>query len=157
MSQWVVAGTSSDLSQDVEDYVRDLIKNNWSLMSPDPAASEITFGTDWWSDYGDYQIHCKHLVTLTGPQNNGWSMRQYLSTINIHVFVRKNSEDKPTQLGVISREIERILAMNPTTVGAGISNIKLVRAEDVPDNEPSRQVWHRIMQAELQYWKVRTS
>lgn len=157
MSTWIVAGQATDLTSDVEDLVLALLNSVTNWVETDPAFAAVVFGTDWWDDYGDYQVHCKHNSTRSSVAANGWRRFSYHSFVDIHIFCRRTTEDKPTQLGKMQRQIEKIIGQNVGNVGQGIQGLKLNDWTPAHDPDNLATTWHVVGTVELIYHKVNTA
>ena len=162
MSSWKVAGQATDLTSDVEDLIIALLKANWT--ETDPAANtgsdrdpgKVYFGNDWWDDFGDYQVHVSETYQSSGTVNNGWTLFQYDVNVALDVFVRRLAEDQSDpQVGKIQREIERIIGLNPGSLGQGVLWGKITEWRQIPDPSNIISVWHMVGNVQCRYYKVK--
>jgi hypothetical protein len=166
----VICGQLTDLPYPNDKIVIDFIKFRWPLSGFTPAKNSITFSRMGYLGYRDYQISVQSagppIVTplSIGPDR----IEKYTDPINIHVWVRKNMDDIPTQLYSITQKIEDIINSNVTSVGYGITSIRLTSPFSVVEissflsgntfkNETEQSLFHMESIAELMYFKSITS
>lgn len=160
-TSWKPAGQSADFSSDITDLLKTLFTgaNGWNDTTGVVAEADIVFGTDWWNGYKDYHIHFRDSRYTTEPATNDWKRFNVHAFCDIHVFVRRVTEDRPSQLFNISREIRRIIGQNVQ----GITGISYVRwapggdLVDVTNQTNDTTTWHLRGTIELFYQQVNTA
>lgn len=158
MSTWKIAGQASDLTKTIETLVKELLESQWT--ETDPVAADVKFGTGWGAGLvKNYAIHCLHVSTTSEPVINGWSTYQYSTIVDIHVFARRIERSEPDQLRKMRQHIDKIIAQSKTSLGQGVSLIKLIQwtAAHDPTDLTKIPYWHLIGQHEVIYYKVNTA
>lgn len=153
---WIIAGSTTDLTEPVSTTLKNLIASNW--QEANPAANQIVFGQDWWNAFGSYQIHFRESDTPVYPQNLGWRYRAYDDYVMIHIFVRRNVIQEPVERRNIIREINRIIGQNKDQLLlAGIrknSYMEIVQINDEILSSSVANIWHSIIRVRIHYWRV---
>lgn len=158
-STWKPAGQSTDFSSDLTDLVKTELTDNWNDSTGVVAEADIKFGTDWWDGYGEYQIHVRDPRYEMEPASNDWRRFNVHGFVDIHVFVRKASESRPSQLFDLRREIQRIVGQNVQ----GITGTSYMRwapgggLVDVTDQTHDTTTWHLRGTVEVYYQMVNTA
>lgn len=119
-----------------------------------PPLSDIKFTNDWTDDSKDYVISVMH----TGTQIELAStkpMFDHRSIFEVHLFIRKISEDEPEEVGDIEKEVERILIENPTILlnTEGVSLVHILDFRKVEDQDSGNTRWHYVFDVEMIYRK----
>lgn len=138
-----VAGSSpfSDFPKPINEIVKDKLQEKWSLTSPD-----VKFGTGWAGVIANqYEVHCLLVGDTAGRGSTDWRRREFESTIDIHVFARRNEFSEPAQLTAIKQEINRIVMQNKSSMGHGISLFYLVQWIPMHDQDV----------VDVSYWHLR--
>lgn len=155
---WKVAGQSSDLTKTIETLVKEKIESQW--VEADPVAADIEFGTGWGAGImKSYAIHCLHVLTTSKPAVTGWSKYMYKTLVDVHVFASRTTLAEPDQLRRMRQQVDKIVAQNKTSLGQGVSLIKLEQwttAHD-PADLTDTSFWHLVGQLRVLYYKVDTS
>lgn len=154
---WVLAGVSPNTTlPSVEEKLFDFIKNNW--LETQPAVSEIKFGRDWWDDYGDFQIHIRHMVT-TAPkilEALGGRLKGYITSLDIHMFTRVLSEQQDfPALENMNKEVDRILNVAKNTqvrISPGMLISDVTDMRSLPEDTNIVNVWHDMVGVQVTYF-----
>jgi len=159
MATWVIAGSTTDLTELPSTTLQNMIISNWTETNP--AAASIKFAQDWWDGYGSFQIHFRRQDTPINVQNIGWRYRAYDDYVMIHVFVRRNVAQEPIERQNIVREIQRIIGQKKDQLTlAGVtknSYMEIVQMNDDVLSSSVASIWHSIIRVKIHYWKVDTS
>lgn len=154
----IIAGTVSDLTKTVAQLVKELLENNWPTSAFDPLKSEIGFGLDTWDDYGDIDIHVTADKSVSQPITIGWGMSKVMDSVLVRLFVRKNQEEIPTNMGNAQRKIEAIIKDNAADgLGQGINALRWDGWEKVAIENNLKDVWQVAGHATAVYFKVKTA
>jgi len=152
----IVAGTNSGLTATVSSLVRDLLANNWPTSGFDPLASDIGFGLDVWDNYGDIDIHITADRTVSVPSTIGWTYSKVSETVQITLFVRKNADTIPSNMGAAQRMIEQIVKDNATALGQGVTMLRWDGWDRIFIAPSTQDVWQVVGRATAVYWLVKT-
>jgi len=156
---WVVAGSTTDLTERLSTTIKNLVSSNWSITNP--ASADIRFLQDWWDGYGSYQIHFRESDTPVSIQNVGWRYRTYDEYVMIHVFVKRIAAQEPPERASIVREIQRIISQNKDQLLLGgvkrNSLMQIIQVNDEVLSSAVTNVWHSIMRVRIHYYKVDVS
>ena len=152
----VIAGTASDLTKTVSQLVKELLENNWPTSAYNPMKSEIGFGLGSWDDYGDIDIHVQADRAESRPFTLGWRYNKVRDPVLIHLYIRSNTEELPSNMGNAQRKIEEIIKDNATSLGEGIQMLRWDGWERISEDNNIQSVWHAIGKASAIYWKVKT-
>ncbi len=155
MCPQIIAGTGSDLANTVAELVKNLLSNNWPISSFDPLKSEIDFGLHTWNDYGDIDIHVNADKGISTPDTLGWNRSKVVDPVLIHLYVRKNQQEIPLNMGNAQRKIEEIIKDNAAALGQGISILRWDGWESITIDKSLRDIWHAIGHASAVYFKVK--
>lgn len=156
MCPQIIAGTASDLTKTVAQLVKELLENNWPTSAFDPLKSEIGFGLDTWDDYGDIDIHVVAGPSTSQPDTIGWFRSKVVDSVVIHLYVRKNQEEIPINMGNAQRKIEEIVKDNAGSgLGQGIAMLRWDGWNPIVIDNNLKDVWHGIGKASAIYFKVK--
>lgn len=153
------AGQSDDFSNDPATLVKTELTDNWNDTTGVVAESDIKFGQDWYDGQGDYQIHVTDVRYDIAPASNDWKRFHYHAFVDIHIFVRRVSEDQPSQFYNLIREVNRIIGQNVQGV-TGVSFMRWAPAgglTQVPEPDHQKSVWHARGTVELYWHQVSTA
>lgn len=154
MVTWIIEGQTADLTQGIEKYVKDLVSANWTETNP----TVPYLGNEWWTDSHDYEIHFKHLMTLTNPKILGATRFSFHSTVYCHVFARSLAMGgMPAQFDNVCREVIRIIETQGKAFAGGIRYGFIDQMLEVPEEDNIQSVWHRAIRVKLEYSKVNTA
>ena len=153
----VIAGTASDLTKTISVLVKELLDTNWPAAPFDPAKLDTKFGVDTWDDYGDIQIHVNQDRGFSQPVTLGWSYSMVVDPVLIHLFVRANREEIPSNMGNAQRKIEEIVKDNAASLGQGVQMLRWDGWERPFFDTNLRDVWHVFGRATAIYWKAKTA
>lgn len=118
---------------------------------PLPPLSDIKFTNDWPDDSADFIISVIPLQSLTEFASNSLIFDDN-SIFEVHIFVRRISEEEPEEIGLIEKEIERIIQQNPTAlVGEGVALVQILDFREEGEKDSSVNRWHFIMDLEAVY------
>lgn len=155
MSPQIIAGTASDLTKTVAQLVKELLESNWPTSAFDPLASEIGFGLDTWDDYGDIDIHVTSGQSVSQPNVIGWSRSRVMDSVNIALFVRKNQQEIPLNMGNAQRKIEEIIKDNAAGgLGQGVTILRWDGWDRVAIDTNLVDVWRVNGKATAIYFRV---
>jgi hypothetical protein len=151
----VVAGTVSDLTKAVTQLVKELLENNWPTSAFDPLKTDIGFGLDTWDNYGDIDIHVTANQQISEPYTIGWSQSRIRDSVIISLFVRKNQQEIPVNMGNAQRKVEEIIKDNATALGQGVTAIRFDGWDKVVIDTNLVDVWRVNGKATAIYFKVK--
>lgn len=151
----VIAGTVSDLTKTVAQLVKELLESNWPVSGYDPLASDIGFGLDVWDNYGDIDIHVTAGVSVSQPSTLGWTRSRVLDPVVISLFVRKNQDVIPQNMGNAQRKIEEIVKDNAGNLGQGINILRWDGWDKLAIDNNLTDVWRVNGKATAIYFKVK--
>jgi hypothetical protein len=158
VSSWKIAGQPSDLTKTIEMLVKELLESQWSETYP--TAADIMFGTGWGAGLvKNFAIHCLHVSTTSELAVNGWSTYQYRTSVDVHVFARRTTRSESDELIKMRQHIDRIVAQNKTSLGRGVSLVRLVQWTTAHDPADLSKIsyWHLVGQHEAMYYKMNTA
>jgi hypothetical protein len=159
MATWIVAGSTTDLTELPSTTLQNFIIANWTETNP--AAAAIKFGQDWWDGFTSYQIHFRRSDVPIVPASIGWKYRAYDDFVMIHVFVKRNVAQEPVQRHNILRELQRIISQkkDQLTLAGTTKNsyMEIVQMNDDIFSSAVASIWHSILRVRIHYWKVDTS
>jgi hypothetical protein len=147
---------SLDLQEPLSLTLKNFVKANWPLQSM-LTASRIKFGNKWYDDYGSYQIHFRDSNIGDRPLTISWQYTYISHMIDIHIFVRKNSQARPAELDDIRRSIEYLIQTNRVSLPIALpysSFMHIVRAFDIVEQQPLETLWRAVIQVEIRYHKA---
>jgi hypothetical protein len=150
---WVIAGTASDLSKTVAQLVKELLENNWPTAAFDPLKADIGFGLDTWDNYGDIDIHVNADNQFSRYNLIGGTQAENTDHVAIRLYVRKNIEEIPTNMGNAQRKIEEIIRDNVGSLGQGIHLILWDGWDPIFIDPNLMDVWQAVGRAHAIYWK----
>jgi hypothetical protein len=161
-TSWKPAGQSTDFTSDFPALLQTFFTgaNGWNDTTGVVAEADIKFGTDWWDENGDYQIHFRDTREAEPIPFNGWARWEHHVFVDIHVFVRRVTEDRPDQLFQIKREIKRIVGQGFDDVGSGIQTVRWAPGgglQDITDKTNDTTTWHLVGTLECFFHMVNTS
>ena len=120
---------------------------------PLPPLEDIKFTNDWPDDSADYIISVIPLQSFTEFASNSLIFDED-TLFEVHIFVRKISEEEPEEIGLIEKEIERIIQQNPTVLlGEGINLVQILDFREESSKDSSVNRWHYIFDVECVYRK----
>jgi len=151
----VIAGTASDLTKTVSQLVKELLENNWPTSAYDPLKSAIGFGLGTWDDYGDIDIHVQSERGQSKPFFIGWKYSMIVDPVLIHLYVKSNTEEIPSNMGNAQRKIEEIIKDNASSLGQGIQILRFDGWDRIFEDNNLQSVWHATGRASAIYWKVK--
>ena len=151
----IIAGTGTDLTKTVSQLVKELLENNWPTSAFDPLKVDIKFGLDTWDNYGDIQLHVNADKSTSIPSTLGWNRSQVMDTVAIHLYVRKNQEEIPLNMGNAQRKIEEIIKDNAASLGQGVTAIRWDGWDPIFIDKNLKDVWHGIGRTTAVYFKVK--
>lgn len=151
----VIAGTASDLTKTVARLVMELIRDNWPLTGIDPAKSNIGFGLGTWDDYGDVDIHVTASAGTSEPYDLSGGLSKVTDPVLVKIFVRKNQEEIPDNVGTAQRQVEQIIKDNITSLGQGITMLRWDGWDDIYEDDNLRDVWTAPGRASAIYWRAK--
>lgn len=151
----IIAGTVSDLTKTVSQLVKELLESNWPTSAFDPLASDVGFGLDTWDDYGDIDIHVTANQMVSQPSSIGWTQSKVMDSVIISLFVRKNQQEIPVNMGNAQRKIEGIIKDNATGLGQGVTAIRFDGWDKVAIDTNLVDVWRVNGKATAIYFKVK--
>ena len=147
---------SIDLQEPISLTLKNFVKANWPSQSM-LTANRIKFGNRWWDDYGSYQIHFRDSNIGDRPLTISWQYTYISHTIDIFVFVRKNTQTRPPELDDIRRSIEYLIQTNRASLPITLpySNfMRIVRVHDIVEQMPLETMWRSIITVEVRYHKA---
>lgn len=170
MPPTVLAGQNYDLQEAPETIVRNFIRDRWNLVKVGyiPAKSEITFSLFGWSGRKSYQISVEPFTppALTELNIGREQWTQYKDQILVHTFIIKHHDEVPPQIHHITQKIEQIVRENITSIGYGLTSIKLTSPFSIVEtvtaytgnfpNQTEISLWHSQAVVELMYYRVTT-
>jgi hypothetical protein len=151
----IIAGTGTDLTKTVAQLVKELLENNWPTSAFDPLKTDIGFGLDTWDDYGDIDIHVKADKMASIPMTLGWTRSMINDSVAVNLYVRKNADEIPLNMGNAQRKIEEIVKDNAAALGQGVTAIRWDGWDPVFIDNNLKDVWHAIGHATAIYFKVK--
>ena len=118
---------------------------------PLPPLSNIKFTNDWPDDSADFIIAVVPLQSTTEFASSSLIFDDD-TVFEIHIYVRRISEEEPEEIGLIEKEIERIIQENPTALlGEGINLVQIIDFREEASKDSSTNRWHFIMDIEAIY------
>lgn len=153
----IITGTTSDLTKTVAQLVKELLENNWPTVGFDPLKSDIGFGLDVWDDYGDIDIHVTAGPSVSSPATLGWTYSRIIDAAVITLYVRKNVDFIPTNMGNAQRKIEEIIKDNASALGQGIMMLRWDGWEKVFIANNLVDVWQGVGRCSAIYFKVKSA
>ena len=123
MSQ-VIAGQATDLPKSMSYILKELIENNYPTSGYTPIKSKIFFSTEGFNVNKSYGISVqKNGSPVKTPKSLGQNrLEQYIQSMIIHVWVKRNQPEEPTELFNICQKIETIVNTNRRTDRRRIDN-----------------------------------
>jgi hypothetical protein len=155
MCPQIIAGQGSDLTKTVAQLIKELLENNWPTSAFDPLKSDIGFGLDTWDDYGDIDIHVNADRSISEPMTIGWGRSKIMDPVSIHLFVRKNQEEIPSNMGNAQRKIEEIVKDNAAALGQGVTALRWDGWDPIVMDKSLKDIWHGVGHATAIYFKVK--
>lgn len=155
MTPQIIAGTGADLTKTVAQLVKELLESAWPVSAFDPLKADIKFGLDTWDNYGDIQIHVTAEKSFSQPMTLGWTRSQVMDPVLINLYVRKNQEEIPLNIGNAQRKIEEIIKDNAASLGQGVTAIRWDGWDRVVIDNNLKDVWLAIGHATGIYFKVK--
>lgn len=152
----VISGQSTDLTKTVAVLVKELLYNNWPQAAFTPLRSDIRFGNGTFDKYRDLHIHVNRAEGESEPYTPDGTYTKVIDPVTIHIFVRKNSDEVPTTLGIMQRKVEEIIRTNVNGLGQGITILIFNRWADDFEEDNLKDVWHGTGYARAIYWRVKT-
>ena len=156
----VIAGTSVDFDKTRPKMVKELLENNWPTSAFDPLKADIGFGLDTWDNYGDIDIHVNADNAFSEPYTTDGRMSRNTDGVIIHLYVRRNVEELPDNMGNAQQKIEEIIKDNIGSLGTGVLADKLLliwRGWDPIFIDPNlMDVWQAVGRAQVIYYKNKT-
>ena len=167
-----LAGTDpiADLTARVNVLLMNAVKTKWNQTvhgtsyDPPPAPQPYPLDTDiywlptWTTGSKDIQLIFKEEFTDLPSQlrTTDWRLQGYVSTVNIHVFVRGDSKDQePVILGTIIRGIEKVIAIHKTSLIAKAWCEVTGVLQGPQDRTDALQThWHHIVRVRVHYFKI---
>lgn len=151
----IIAGTGTDLTKTVSQLVKELLETNWPTSAFDPLNTDIGFGLDTWDDYGDIDIHVTADKSFSMPDTIGWIRSKVTDPVLITLFVRKNTDFIPVNMGNAQRKIEEIVKDNAASLGQGIPILRWDGWEQIVIDNNLKDVWQVKGHASAVYFKIR--
>lgn len=151
----IIAGTASDLTKTVAQLVKELLESAWPSSAFDPLNTDIGFGLDTWDDYGDIDIHVTADKSFSMPDTIGWIRSKVTDPVLITLFVRKNTDFIPVNMGNAQRKIEEIVKDNAAGLGQGIPILRWDGWEQIVIDNNLKDVWQVKGHASAVYFKIR--
>ena len=162
----VVAGQSTDFTEDPNISIMNLLKNNWPLTGAqgDPDLqlfdsatnrSGVKVGTSWWDAQTFFQVHVRPMAQVVRTKTLGAQRWQYKDFHQIHIFAKgNNAKDKRWKM---EQEVMRILHLNEANPATGILYMKLRDdgPRQVPEEDTESEVEHSLLTVQLYYHKIR--
>lgn len=149
-TNWRYEGQSTDPSVDIDDLVQTLITNNWTQTNPplnNGSNGGVRMVSGNYDGYGDYAVSTQ-LLTQTSPEFDtlGASSAVYTFWVGLDVYARTaTANTKPAQLGNMIRQIEKILALNTTSLASGIRFVGIPewnQAIATADADGTKSLWY---------------
>jgi hypothetical protein len=150
----IVAGTGSALTKTVSQLVKELLETNWPTSAYDPLNTDIGFGLDTWDDYGDIDIHVTADKVVSAPDTIGWGRSKVTEAVFVNLFVRKNTDQIPTNMGNAQRKIEEIIKDNAASLGQGVTMTRWDGWDPVKMDNSLNDVWKVVGHASAIYFLV---
>jgi hypothetical protein len=151
----VVTGTGVALTKTVSQLVMELLQNNWPTSAYDPLNTDIGFGLDTWDNYGDIDIHVTADKVVSVPDTIGWTRSRVVDSVFIALYVRKNTDTIPTNMGNAQRKIEEIVKDNAASLGQGVSALLWNGWDPLNVNNNLVDVWRVVGRASAIYYLVK--
>lgn len=120
---------------------------------PPPALSEIKWMNDWPDNSADYIISVVPFETNIELASTSLIFDES-KLLELHIYVRSLSEDEPSEIGEIQKELERIFTENPTALkDQGIALIQALDFRQIFDSDNTKTLWHFVYDVQLFYRK----
>ena len=148
----VIAGTGVPLSKTIAKLVKELLENNWPTSAYDPLKADIGFGLGTWDDYGDIDIHVNTDVSTSQAEDSGGTYTKIIDPVLIKIYVRKNADEIPDNIGNAQRKAEEIIKDNMRTLGQGIPLIRFDGWNEILEEDNLKDVWQTTGRASAIYW-----
>lgn len=148
----IVAGTVSGLTKTVSVLVKELLESQWPVTAFDPLASDIGFGLDVWDNYGDVDIHVTADRVTSETATIGAKYSRVAEAVYITLYVRKNAQEIPPNMGAAQRMIEQIVKDNATALGQGIPVLQWNGWDKITISQNLLDVWQVVGRATAIYF-----
>jgi hypothetical protein len=133
----------------------ELLQSQWPVSAYDPLASDIGFGLGTWDNYGDIDIHVTADRTVSTTDVIGGNRSMVTENVLVTLFVRKNADAIPDNMGAAQRMIEQIIKENMLTLGQGITSLTFGGWDRIVIRDNLQDVWQVAGHATAIYWLVK--